>query len=149
MSAAGTPWVERHPAARKPFFARWKQLWARRLASGAYAAEEEDSERRSMMEEVTGKCSLTELDGVEYHAAMMMMGAELHPEGGDPWMKDPEREAKVRKIQHQSPGDAYLDEIARRTTRGKVKKWRALSGRDIHKLMLTMETRDRKARAEH
>ena len=137
-------WTTKHPAANRAFWARWRDVWNRRLESGAHSRDEEDSERRKLIEEVTGKQSTKDLDRTEFQAVFMAMGVELGSDSADPYQRDPARVARERKILALEASEDYLNAIVRRTN-PEVESWRNLNFADLHKLLLTLETRARRS----
>ena len=128
------PHIHRYPKAAKAFFARWKQVWANRSAAGG----EEEEERRNFLAEITGKPSLKTLNADEFGMVMLAMGAELYPDGGDPYLRSWARSSLERKILSLADGsDAYLDAIIARTN-PTVRRWQALPFEDLRKLLFTM-----------
>lgn len=137
-------WVKKHPGALRAFWARWREVWTKRRAGGAFAEDEEEEQRKALLHEVTGKTSTRALDQAEFNAVMLAMGSELFPDGADPRTVDPVRLSKIRAIQHREPSDEYLDAIVARTNPG-ADGWRSLPAAELHKLLLTLVMRDRRA----
>ena len=148
-------WTRKHPAALRAYRARWADLWQARLATGAVSLDEEESQRRILLMEIAGVQSSTNLTQAGYTAVMMAMAAELGYER-EPHMREPQRAAKVAKIEHlarrlaASPdrADAYIDTVLQRTGIDQARdreQWRTrLDAQQLHRLMLTLETQRRR-----
>lgn len=138
-------YFSKNPRARGAYFATWKKLWQKRLASGAVSEDEEEAERKAMLIEIAGTDSSSKLNEAEATAVMLAMDAELGPDAKSRVM-DPTRARKIAKIGHLSktlrPEDpeSYVLAIVKSKFRVKVPEdWRQrLTRNEIHMLMIDL-----------
>lgn len=127
----------------RAYRAAWRDAWARRVASGAFAPEEEEHERRALLQDVAGVASSKDLDTDTHAAVMLALRTELGQR-----FQDPYRARKIWKIRQacahiahaREDADAYIGAILEKTNPDlDPAQWeRLLPPDDLRKLMLTV-----------
>jgi len=138
------------PKARSAYRARWADAWAKMLNSGAVSSDEEETIRVEILQKEAGVTSSADLTEKGFTAVMLHLGSILGE--GEKQMRDPERARKIYKIDaiakklRPADPDSYvrgiIDDMG---LIGDPAKWRtALLRNDVHKLMLTMVSQERR-----
>jgi hypothetical protein len=140
----------KNPKARGFYRSRWAAAWAKMLNSGAVSSDEEETMRIEILQKEAGVTSSNDLTEKGYTAVMLHLGSILGE--GEKQMRDPERARKIYKINaiatklRPADPDSYvrgiLDDMGCITDPA---LWRTgLLWNDLHKLMLTMITQERR-----
>jgi alkanesulfonate monooxygenase SsuD/methylene tetrahydromethanopterin reductase-like flavin-dependent oxidoreductase (luciferase family) len=143
-------YFKRNPKGRPAYRARWAAAWAKMISTGAASPEEEDSMRRQILLAEAGVQSSSDLTEAGYTKVMMHLGSILG--ASEQQMRDPERARKIYRIEkiaeelRPADPDSYvrgvIDDMG---LIGDASKWRtALLRNDVHKLMLSMVTQQRR-----
>ena len=145
----------KEPAARRAFFAKWRDVWKRRCESGGFDRSEEEDQRRDLLQEVAGVRSSNDLSREGYSAVMLAMSTELNATGGDPGepFRDPDRARMVAKIERTSAalsksddGDKYVGAIVGRKfpSRNPVNWRKELTAEELKMVMLDLVSQERR-----
>lgn len=140
----------KYPEARRAYRARWADAWRRLIETGAASPEEEEATRKDILREAAGVTSSNALDGKGYQAVMLHLGMILgEREAG---MRNPWRARRIAKIEaiaaELRPDGAESYVVGVIDGMGILRdpaKWRtALIDDDLHRLMLTMISQQRR-----
>lgn len=145
-------YLRRHPGAMRAYRARWADLWRKRCAAGAASTDEEETERKTLLLEVAGVSSSTQLDHAGYSAVMLAMAAEIGSSDRETTLRDPERAKRIAKIEHVAAtlrpddGESYiLGLVARKFDLSSDRAWRtALRVEQLEQVMLDLISQARR-----
>lgn len=142
----------KYPEARRAYRARWAAAWRRLLETGAAAPEEEEATRREILRESGGAASSNDLDGKGYQAVMLHLGmilGERESAMRAPWRarRIAKIEAIARELRSDDPESYVVGVLDGMNAVRDPAKWRtALIDDDLHRLMLTMVSQQRRGK---
>lgn len=144
-----------NPGARRAYRARWAAAWQKMLATGAVSPDEEDAERKRVLQEAAKVSSSEKLTRPGYEAVMLHLGTILGEEKGDKVFRNPWRATRIAKIEHiakelrpEDPESYIIGVLDDMGVMRDPAKWRTgLIDDYLHNTMLTMIAQQRRERA--